>query len=153
MMFAASYKTGEVMSRSMADGTKQVLATLRHPICMVADAGYVYVRVADGASLERIDAVTRQRVTLANNLGDYSTQIALDGDWLYFIDWHGGLGVQNADGSKGKHDELRRVRRDGSARSELVAGGLSEPTAFVIGAKAIYISDRGVDRIVRIAKP
>jgi hypothetical protein len=148
-MYAASYETGDVIARSMADGKITKLARIGHPIGLAVDDGHVYIRSADDRAIVRIDVATKRVQVIARDLGSYASRIAIDGDWIYFDDWRGGGG----NGKPGGHDRLERVRRDGSAPPEVLRSDLAEPQCFEIARDAIYISDRPDNRILRIAKP
>ncbi len=139
-LYVASYSKGTLSALSIdGAGTKPrtIVRGLPRPTAVAADATHVYVYCERDRILRKIDATSGDTTMFARDLVN-SDDVVLDGDWVYTRTW------------KPRGMLLRFPKAGGPPQT--LADDLRSPYRIAIGRRAVFVTSRDDNRIIRLDK-
>ena len=137
-LYAASYTTGVLLAIPASGAIKTLARGFNRPTAVAADATHVFVYSEKDKTLTGVEIATGTLTVLARDL-ENSDDLLVDGPWLYVFTW-------------GARPALLRIAKDGSRPPDVIASDLKSPYRIAADEKAIYVTSRDQNTIVKLAK-
>ena len=138
-LYAVSYSNGTLVAVPTSGGKpKQIAKGFVRPTALAVDDMHAFVYTEKDRTVRRVELATGATSVLAREL-ENSDDLVSDGAWLYTFSW-------------GKPAKLVRIAKDGSREPEVLADDLLSPYHIAIDARAVYVTSRDQNKIVRLRK-